>query len=83
MSWLTNLRTSFALWSFRIMKERAEEVVEAFPSYAVNRDQSEVLIKEVVVGLAAVFWAGGVLGLVVGGIVMGVVWLIVDWLGSF
>lgn len=73
MSWLSNLKTSFALASFRMMKNRAQEVVEAFPSYAFNRNTTEVLVLEVSAALAAVFWAGVVLGIPIGVALLGVV----------
>jgi hypothetical protein len=75
MSWMSNLKTDFALASFRLMKDRAREVVEGFPSYAFNRDMTEVLVLEVTVALAAVFWAGIVLGVMLGVIMTGVFWL--------
>jgi hypothetical protein len=76
MSWLSNLKTSFALASFRLMKGRAIEVVEAFPSYAINRNHADILAKVVEVALAAVFWAGAVLGATAGIAVMAVIWTI-------
>lgn len=79
MSWWGNLKTSFALASFRLMKNRAQEVVEAFPSYAFNRNHTETLAKEVVVGLAAAFWAGVVLGVTAGVIVIGIIWIGVNY----
>jgi len=76
MSWLSNLKTGFALWSFRMMRDRARVAVEAFPSYAINRVHTEVLVKEVTVALAAVFWAGVFIGVPVGAAVISVVALV-------
>lgn len=79
MSRLNNIKTGFALLSFRLMNTRAWEVVEGFPSYAINRNKTEALVKDVAVALAAAFWAGVIFGLPVGAMAIGVLWVIVAW----
>lgn len=67
--------------TFRTMTKQARETVEAFPSYAINRNQMDVLVKEVTVALAAAFWAGTVAGIItgiiVGILVTGILWILV------
>jgi hypothetical protein len=76
------LKNAFALWSFRLMDKRAQEVVEAFPSYAFNRNYTDILAKNLVVALAANFWAGMILGVPIGGTLATlVIWLVIFLFG--
>lgn len=70
-----SLKHRFALWSVGLMTKRAGQVVEAFPSRAINRNETGVLVQEVAVALAAAFWAGVLCGVWLGMILMGILCL--------